>query len=93
MLMALYKMLKALIQYYQKFVHSIQTIRLVNSYDLCMANQIMNGKQHNVMWHINNIELSHEDAMINNNFYIWFEKKYGSNNVRHVKVVKGKKHN
>ena len=93
MLMALYGMLIASILYYKKFRKDIESIGFkVNPYGICVANQIVNGKQHMVTWHVDNLKSSHVDPKVNDDFHIWCEKTYGSDKIGHVKVVRGKKH-
>jgi len=33
----------------------------VNPYDWCIANKIINGKQYTVLWHVDDINISHMD--------------------------------
>jgi hypothetical protein len=93
MLMALYGMLIASILYYKKFRKDIELVGFeVNPYDICVANRTVNGKQHTVTWHVDDLKSTHEDPKVNDNFHIWCEKIYGSDKVGHVKVVRGKVH-
>jgi hypothetical protein len=94
MLKALYGMLTASILFYNKFVSDIKTLRFeLNPYDPCFANHKVNGKQHTVTWHVNNMKSSHIDPRVNNKFYKWCENKYGNSKVGHAKVVYRPKHN
>jgi hypothetical protein len=93
MLMALYGMMIASILYYKKFRKDIESIGFeVNPYDICVANRQVNGKQHTVTWHVDDLKSSHEDSRVNDDFEAWCEKMYGSDQVGHVKVVRGKEH-
>ncbi len=93
MLMALYGMLISSILYYKKFRKDIESIGFeVNPYDICVANRTVNGKQQTVTWHVDDLQLSHVDPKVNDNFHVWCEKMYGSDTVGHVKVTRGKKH-
>ena len=48
-LMALYGMIVALLLHYKKFKKGIESIGFeANPYDVCIANRIVNGKQHTV---------------------------------------------
>jgi hypothetical protein len=44
------------------------------------------------MWHVDNLKSSHVDSRVNDNFAQWCEKTYGSDDLGHVKVVRGKIH-
>ena len=33
----------------------------INPYDWCVANKIVNGKQVTVVWHVDDLKISHED--------------------------------
>jgi hypothetical protein len=93
MLKALYGMLISSILYYKKFRKDIESIGFeVNPYDICVANRKVNGKQQTVTWHVDDLKSSHEDPKVNDNFAEWCEATYGSDDLGHVKVVRGKVH-
>jgi hypothetical protein len=91
MLKALYRMLVSSILYYKKFRKDIESIGFeVNPYDICVANRRVNGKQQTVTWHDDDLKSSHVDSRVNDNFAQWCENTYGSDDLGHVKVVRGK---
>jgi hypothetical protein len=93
MLKALYGMIIASILYYKKFRKDIEAIGFeVNPYDICVANRLVGGKQHTVTWHVDDLKSSHVDSKVNDDFAQWCEKTYGSDDLGHVKVVRGKRH-
>jgi hypothetical protein len=93
MLKALYAMLISSILYYKKFRKDIESIGFeVNPYDICVANRKVNGKQQIVTWHVDDLKSSHVDSRVNDNFAQWCETTYGSDDLGHVKVVRGKTH-
>jgi hypothetical protein len=93
MLKALYGMLISSIMYYKKFRKDIESIGFeVNPYDICVANRKVNGKQQTVTWHVDDLKSSHIDSRVSDNFAQWCEKTYGSDDLGHVKVVRGKTH-
>ena len=93
MLKALYGMMKASLLYYNKFRSDIEAEGYkVNPYDPCVANKMINGKQHTVTWHVDDVKASHEDPKVNDAFYEWCENTYGSEENGHVTVVRGKRH-
>ena len=85
-------MLKAALLWYQKFKTSLEKIGFkFNPYDPCVANHIVNGKQHTIRFHVDDVMSSHVDPEVNSRFRDWLDKKFGS----HSKVVatRGKIHN
>jgi hypothetical protein len=73
MLKALYSMLQSSLLYYRKLCKDLNEIRFkINRYDPCVANKMINRKQHTVTWHIDNIKSSHINLKVNNEFLSWF---------------------
>ena len=63
----------------------------MNSYDICVANRIIRGRQKTLTWHVDDVKSSHKDKKVNDEFHTWCENKYVSNTVGNVKVVRGDK--
>ena len=71
---ALYGMLQSSMLYYKKFRKDLESIGFkVNPYDPCVANRIVNGKQHTVTWHIDDLKSSHVDPKVNDEFLEWLK--------------------
>ena len=62
----------------------------VNPYDPCVANKMINGKQHTISWHVDDLKSSHVDSKVNDNFHKWLQKEYGQ--IKEVTATRGKKH-
>jgi hypothetical protein len=93
MLKALYGMLVSSILYYKKFRKDIESVGFeINPYDVCVANRTINGKQQTLTWHVDDVKSSHVDPKVNDEFAHWCERTYGSNELGHVKIVRGKVH-
>ena len=93
MLKAIYGMLQSSLLYYKKFRKDIESIGFeVNPYDICVANRIVNGKQHTVTWHVDDLKSSHVDSKVNDRFLEWLEKTYASDEIGQVKTVRGTRH-
>jgi hypothetical protein len=57
---ALYGTMVASLLYYRKFVKSLTDIEfIINPYDLCVANKIIEGKQMTICFHVDDFKLSH----------------------------------
>ena len=63
---------------------------IFNPYDGCIANRIVNGKQHTVRFHVDDLMASHMNPKVNDKFLEWLNKKYGSHGK--VKATRGKVH-
>jgi len=57
-----------------------------------VANRIIDGKQHTIAWHVDDVKSSHEDSKVNDEFLEWFKDKYANDNIGEVKAKRGTKH-
>ena len=74
---ALYGQLKAALLFYKKFVRDLQGIGFkLNPYHPCVANRTINGSQHTVCWHVDDIKSSHVDKTVQDDFEAWMIKTY-----------------
>ena len=61
--------LKASLLYCQQFASDIEKIGCItNSHNACVANKIINNKQHALAWHADDAKSSHADPKVNDNF-------------------------
>ena len=65
----------------------------MNLYDACVANKIINDKQHTLTWYVDDVIASHVYAKVNDKFHKWCESKYDSEKLGDITVVRGNKHN
>ena len=90
-LKALYGMLVASLLWYSKFKKDLEGLGFVfNPYDPCIANKIVNGKQHTIRFHVDDLMCSHVDQNVNTKFLLWLDSKYGT--YGSVKATRGKIH-
>ena len=62
---AVYRMMKSALLFSQKLVADLTSIGfMINPYDLCVANKIINGKLLTVCWHVDELFLGHKDSMV-----------------------------
>ena len=65
-LKALYGMLQSSLLYYKKWVKDIEKEGfVVNPYDPCVANKMVDGKQQMICFHVDDCKLSHVDPKVN----------------------------
>ena len=80
-LRALYGMLVAALLWYKKLKNDLEEIGYeFNPYDACVANKMINGKQHTLRVHVDDLMCSHVDPAVNDNFHQWLFFKYGKHN-------------
>ena len=90
-LQAIYGMLQAALLWYSKFREDLESKGFkFNPYDPCVANRMMGGKQHTIVFHVDDLKSSHEDKTVNDKFERWLQDKYGEHGK--VKVHRGAKH-
>ena len=85
---ALYGMLRAALLFYKKLRGDLEDLdSIVNPYDPCVANKMINGKQITVCWHVDDLKVSHEDETVLD----WFEEKlvelYGKKTTVHLSLI------
>ena len=74
-LKAIYGMLKSAFLFYKKLRKDLESIGfVVNPYDPCVANRMVNGKQQTVVWHVDDLKSSHVDPKVNDKFIDWLTK-------------------
>jgi hypothetical protein len=62
---ALYGTLRAALLFWRKLSQTLVGWGFViNQYDQCVANKIINGKQCTVLWHVDDLKISHEDPSV-----------------------------
>ena len=75
---ALYGLLKSALDFYNKLRGDLEENDfVVNPYDPCVANKIVNGKQMTVIWHVDDLKVSHVDPKENTKFANWMKELYG----------------
>ena len=90
-LRAIYGMLQSSLLWYQKLRRDLEQVDFVfNPYDPCVANRERDGKQHTVVFHVDDLKSSHVNSKVNDEFAAWLVKKYGADGK--VKVHRGKVH-
>ena len=63
MLKALYGTLRAALLFWQKLTNKLKAWGFtINPYDWCVANKMINGKQCTIVWHVDDLKISHVSA-------------------------------
>ena len=90
-LRALYGMLISALLWYNKLREDLEAIGFIfNPYDPCVANRMIRGHQHTVLFHVDDIKSSHVDSKVNDEFLAHLNKLYGK--FGEMKASRGKVH-
>ena len=66
---ALYGMLKSALWFYEKLRKDLESDGFViNDYDPCVANKMVNRTQMTLTWHVDDLKVSHKDQLAINDF-------------------------
>jgi len=88
LLKAMYGTLTAPLLWYQMFVEVIKEFGfIVNPYDECVANKMVNGNQFTICWYVDDLKLSHADENVVMKMIKRLENKFGK-----MTVSTGTKH-
>ena len=81
---AMYGRLKSALLFYRLLVSDLSNNGFVlNPYDPCVANKMIDGQQMTVIWHVDNLKVSHKDLKQVDKFGDWLEDTYGKKVTRH----------
>ena len=88
-LRAIYGMLEAALLWYRKFWTDLEEIGFkFHDYDPCIAYKMVEGYQHLLRFHVDDILSSHRMKKVNDEFAQWAQRKYGA--VKPVEFKRGK---
>ena len=88
---ALYGTLKGALLFWKKLTKELETIGFtINPYDWCVANQTINGSQCTVVWHVDDLKISHQDPNIVGGIIEQLQQVFGQE--APLSVTRGKIH-
>ena len=77
-------MLKSALLFYKKLKNDLESNGFwVNPYDPCVANKQINGHQMAIVWHMDNLKVSHKDPWEVTKMAIFLSKIYDNVKVQH----------
>ena len=86
---ALYGLLESALRFYEKLVADLKKYGFtINPYDPCVANAMINGQQMTVIWHVDDLKVSHKDPKEIDKFATYLSGIYGEK----LTVHRGKVH-
>ena len=78
---ALYGTLKAALLFWKKLTESLKMRGFViNPYDWCIANKLINGKQCTIVWHVDDLKISHAEDSVLDEIIASLNAEYGKVN-------------
>jgi Reverse transcriptase (RNA-dependent DNA polymerase) len=88
LLKALCGCVRSALLWYECFVSTLEEMGFIlNPYDLCVANKIINGKQCTIVWYVDDNKISHVDPSVVTEIISQIEKKFGK-----MTTTRGKEH-
>jgi hypothetical protein len=86
---AMYGFLRSALMFYKKLVRGLESQGFeIKPYGPCVANGIINGKQFTMVWHVDDIKMSHEDKKEVTRMITWLKSIYGED----IRVSRGNVH-
>jgi hypothetical protein len=88
---ALYGTLKAALLFWKKLSAKIEESGFViNPYDWCVSNKMINRKQCTIIWHVDDLKISHVDAKVNTHVINLINDEFGQE--APLTITRGKIH-
>ena len=89
---AIYGMVESPMLWFQKLSNDLKSQGFEpNPYDPCVVNKKVNGTNLTVVWHVDDLKISHKDEKVVEDLLVWLDKKYSDANGK-VTVTRGDKH-
>jgi hypothetical protein len=84
MLKAMYGLLRSALLFYLKLVGDLKDYGFeLNPYDPCVANKMVDGHQMTVVWHVDDLKVSHKSEAVVDGLIAYLKGKYGDRLVVH----------
>ncbi|KAI2502074.1 Reverse transcriptase (RNA-dependent DNA polymerase) [Fragilaria crotonensis] len=85
---AIYGCVQSALLWYKLFYSHLQKMGFVlNPYDPCIANKVINGKQCTIAWYVDDMKISHVDANVVSQIIEQIEERFGK-----MTVTRGREH-
>jgi hypothetical protein len=94
----LYGTIQAALRFWEDLSRKLQEGGFeLNPYDFCIANKTINGKQCTILWHVDNLKISHRSAKVVSNIIDKLDRTYRQEIVggkrANLTISRGKAHN
>ena len=83
-LRSIYGCIEAVMLWYDLYTKKLKELGFeLNSYDMCVANKIINGQQCTICWHVDDNKVSHKERAVVEDIIEELEKHFGAFSVVH----------
>ena len=90
---AIYGTLKAALLFYKKLsADLVKKGFTINPYDPCVANKVVNNNKLTVVWHVDDLKISHVEPGVIDELVKWVRSNYEDSDIGKVKVSRGRTH-
>ena len=87
-LRALYGCIESALQWYNLYKITLKSEGfVVNPYDFCVANKVINRKQCTITWYVDDNKLSHDDPKVMDSVLSMIKRYFGD-----ITITRGKEH-
>ena len=87
-----YGMMKSALLFYRKLVADLTSLGyVINPYDPCVANKMINGKQMTICWHVDDLIIGHVESSVVTTFLTWLASRYDTADKK-LNVTRGPRH-
>ena len=94
LLKALYGLMEASLMFYQKLRKDLEDLGFkVKPYDPCVANKMIDGSQFTIVWHVDDLKMSHKNPHVVTKMINHLKKLYerlSNGEIKHMTVQRGK---
>jgi hypothetical protein len=88
---AVYGMMKSALLFYCKLVANLTSLGyMINPYDPCVANKMINGKQMTMCWHVDDLIIGHVESSVVT-FLTWLASRYDTVDKK-LNITRGPRH-
>ena len=85
--------MQAALLFYNKLVSALKSKGFtVNPYDPCVANCEIDGSQMTVVWHVDDMKVSHANPERVTEMINWVQECFAGDNIGKLKITRGKLH-
>ena len=82
-------MLVSAVLFFKKLRKDLEGIGFkINPYDTCVANRVVKGTQHTVVWHVDDLKSSHMLPSVNEEFITWLKNTYAKDGIGRLSLKK-----
>ncbi len=87
-----YGMMKSALLFYRKLVADLTSLGyVINPYDPCVVNKMINGKQMTICWHVDDLIIGHFESSDVTTFLTWLASRYDTADKK-LNVTRGQRH-